>query len=161
METKHTAVRRLQFCCGHRIVGHQGKCRHLHGHNYVVLLHAEAIEGLDDVGRVVDFSVLKNVVGTWIDDCWDHGMVLWKSDELAVRLQDWHLFEMRLYRLPTNPTAENMAEYLLYHFDGPLATYGVRLVKVELWETENCYAVAARSPVAAPTRNESTSSSAV
>jgi 6-pyruvoyltetrahydropterin/6-carboxytetrahydropterin synthase len=29
-----TANRYHDISCGHRVVGHEGKCRHLHGHNY-------------------------------------------------------------------------------------------------------------------------------
>ena len=52
-----TCTRRIQFCAGHRVMGHEGKCRNLHGHNYVVFVTAQADE-LDSVGRVIDFSVL-------------------------------------------------------------------------------------------------------
>jgi 6-pyruvoyltetrahydropterin/6-carboxytetrahydropterin synthase len=45
--------------------------------------------------------------------------------------------------MPTNPTAENMAEFLLKTV-GPetLAGTGVKLISVTLWETENCCAKA-------------------
>ena len=61
-----TATRRLQFAAGHRVHGHEGKCRHLHGHNFVVFLTAAA-ENLDAVGRVIDFGVLKERIGGWIE----------------------------------------------------------------------------------------------
>jgi 6-pyruvoyltetrahydropterin/6-carboxytetrahydropterin synthase len=37
--------------CGHRVHGHEGKCRHLHGHNYRVHFTCIAEDGaLDGVG---------------------------------------------------------------------------------------------------------------
>lgn len=72
--------RRVQYCAGHRLPGHEGKCRSIHGHNYVAHIYAEG--KLDAVGRVVDFSVLKERVGGWIEDHWDHGFVRASQDEV-------------------------------------------------------------------------------
>ena len=136
-----TAVRRLQFCAGHRVLNHEGKCAHFHGHNYVVLVHAEA-PALDDVGRVIDFSVLKERVGGWIDFMWDHAFIAFDKDDEAVRALS-RLKSNRWFPLPLNPTAENLARYLLDPIC-PLVLEGtgVRVVKVEVWETENCKAEA-------------------
>lgn len=134
------AVRRVQFCAGHRVMGHEGKCAHLHGHNYVVFFHAEA-EGLDGIGRVIDFSVLKEKLGGWVDVHWDHGFVFYEKDEEVRSLFEGSMARHKHFALPTNPTAENMGAYLL-HTVGPeqLIGTGVRLVKVVIWETENCFA---------------------
>ena len=43
------------FSAGHRVVGHEHRCRFLHGHNYRVAFECTA-EELDDVGRVIDFG---------------------------------------------------------------------------------------------------------
>ena len=53
------AHRYHDFCAGHRVVGHENKCRHLHGHNYRVTFYCESQE-LDGVGRVVDFGGGRN-----------------------------------------------------------------------------------------------------
>jgi 6-pyruvoyltetrahydropterin/6-carboxytetrahydropterin synthase len=134
------AVRRIRFCCGHRVLGHEGKCAHLHGHNYAAFFHAES-EGLDSIGRVIDFSVLKDKLGTWIDDNWDHGFVYSSDDTEVDVIFSQQLPTHKRYVLPGNPTAEIMARYLLEEV-GPrqLEDTGVRLVKVVLWETENCFA---------------------
>jgi 6-pyruvoyltetrahydropterin/6-carboxytetrahydropterin synthase len=135
-----TCTRRIQFCAGHRVQGHENKCRNLHGHNYVAFFDAEA-EELDDLGRVVDFSVLKQRLGGWIEEHWDHGFIVGEDDrELRDLLA---AAETKVYVLPMNPTAEWMADYLLYDvaprvLDGT----GVRVRRVVLWETENCYATA-------------------
>ena len=39
-----TATRRIQFAAGHRVFGHEGKCRWLHGHNFVAFLTAAAAD---------------------------------------------------------------------------------------------------------------------
>lgn len=136
---KVTATRRICFDAGHRVYGHEGKCRNLHGHSYKVFLTAEAPQ-LDALGRVIDFGVLKGLLGTWIDEKWDHGFLLCREDKEAQTLVG-ALEGQKLYILPYNPTAENIGKYLLEEV-GPrvLEDSGVKLVKVDVWETENCLA---------------------
>jgi len=130
-----TATRRIQFAAGHRVFGHEGKCRYLHGHNFVALVTAAA-DDLDAVGRVIDFGVLKERIGGWIERAWDHGFIVWQDDAEARRALD-AVEGQKTYLLAGNPTAENLADHLL-RVVGPdmLAGTGVRLVKVTLHETE-------------------------
>jgi len=139
MSTPITAVRRIQFCAGHRVWQHESKCNNLHGHNYVVFFHAQAEEGLDDLGRVIDFSVLKAKLGGWVDTNWDHGFIHHTDDAETIKALA-AIPNQKTFALPNNPTAENMAEYLLKvvcpkQLDGT----GVVVSKVVLWETENCF----------------------
>lgn len=143
-----TCTRRIQFCAGHRVYGHESKCANLHGHNYVAMVTAAA-ECLDGIGRVIDFSVLKDRVGGWIDDNWDHGMVLWVNDKATIDavsgLAGTCNGSQKLFLLPTNPTAENMAEHLVTQVCPVLLRgTGVVVESVELWETENCKATYVR-----------------
>ncbi|MBX9672136.1 MAG: 6-carboxytetrahydropterin synthase [Candidatus Obscuribacterales bacterium] len=133
-----TAVRRLQFCAGHRVYRHESKCSNLHGHNYVLFLHATTNQ-LDELGRVIDFGVLKSVFAPWIERNWDHGFIVWQDDEPALAALK-QVEGQKVFRLSTNPTAENMALFLLHEL-GPqlLSGTSVTLSKVVLWETENCY----------------------
>ena len=124
-------------------MGHENKCAHLHGHNYVLFVTVSAAD-LDTVGRVIDFSVLKDKLGGWIDHHWDHGMILWEREiELIPMFQG---LKQKFFILPRNPTAENMAHYLLEEVCPPLfAGTGVQIDKITIWETENCYAEAIRN----------------
>ena len=76
---RRTCTRKIEFDSAHRVMKHESKCRHLHGHRYVAEITAAA-DGLDDLGRVIDFSVLKSVVGGWVDDAWDHGTLANDAD---------------------------------------------------------------------------------
>ncbi|ATB29015.1 6-pyruvoyl trahydropterin synthase family protein [Melittangium boletus] len=139
MEQIH-AVRRIQFAAGHRVFQHESKCRNLHGHNYVAFFHARAESGLDAIGRVIDFSVLKEKLGGWVDENWDHGFLAWEKDTEALEAIR-KVPGQKVYVTKRNPTAENMAlELLLEVAPKVLAGTGVTLSRVVLWETENCYA---------------------
>lgn len=141
MTTKTTCTRRIQFCAGHRVMDHESKCRNLHGHNYVVYFTAELDTTLDSLGRVVDFSVLKALFGGWIDENWDHGFVLFEKDKEAISVLST-MENQKIAYMPYNPTAENMAHYLLHDLAPELLAdhEGLRLVKVRVEETENCAA---------------------
>jgi 6-pyruvoyltetrahydropterin/6-carboxytetrahydropterin synthase len=138
-----TCTRRIQFAAGHRVYQHESKCANLHGHNYVVFLEAQGDSGdLDQLGRVIDFSVLKDRLGGWIDRMWDHGFLYFTGDSEAAMVMT-QMRGQKSFELPMNPTAENIASYIL-KMVGPitLARTGVHLTKVTVWETENCYATA-------------------
>jgi 6-pyruvoyltetrahydropterin/6-carboxytetrahydropterin synthase len=127
-----SVTREITFCYGHRLLNHDGKCRHLHGHNgraHITL----ATEQLDRMGMVVDFSVLKRVVGGWIDQALDHKMLLHHDDPAlpALRAQGEPVFVMDV-----NPTAENIAR-LIFEFT---ASQGFPVVEVRLWETDSAFA---------------------
>jgi 6-pyruvoyltetrahydropterin/6-carboxytetrahydropterin synthase len=132
-----TCTRRMEFDAAHRVVGHEGKCKHLHGHRYVVEA-SFAAQALDDVGRVVDFGVIKEVLGAWLDENWDHTAVLFDKDKaLGKAISD--ITGQNIFYLPANPTAENMAQYLL-HTVCPELFKGQPLecVRIKLCETPNC-----------------------
>jgi len=136
-----TCTRRIQFCAGHRVPRHESKCRNLHGHNYVAFFTASAPK-LDDRGRVIDFGVLKERIGGWIDKNWDHGMVLQHTDPMRPIYED-EFKGHKLFTMGEPPTAECMADYLLREVCPlTLSGTGVTVTKVVLWETENCYAEA-------------------
>lgn len=140
-----TCTRKLNFCAGHRVFGHENKCANLHGHNYEVHITAQAGE-LDNIGRVIDFSELKGRIGSWIEDVWDHGFLLWEEDADAITAMQTFKSKtgkQKLFLLPFNPTAENMADYLLKTVcPEKLEGTGITVTRVVLWETPNCYAEA-------------------
>jgi 6-pyruvoyltetrahydropterin/6-carboxytetrahydropterin synthase len=142
------AVRYHDISSGHRVVGHENKCRHLHGHNYRIHFYCEA-EHLDTVGRVIDFGVIKERLCFWVEENWDHKMLIWKDDPMLKLLRPGFIsgdsaerdMHYSIVITPFNPTAENMAAYLINEI-GPAALKGtgVQLVKVVIDETRKCSA---------------------
>lgn len=130
-----TAHRYHDISCGHRVVGHESKCKHLHGHNYRVHFYCEA--PLDELGRVIDFGIIKSKLCMWIEDQWDHRLLISKLDPMLEQLKE--LDPKGVVAVPFNPTAENMGLHLL-NVVGPLMLEGtgVRLVRVTIEETRKC-----------------------
>jgi 6-pyruvoyltetrahydropterin/6-carboxytetrahydropterin synthase len=137
---RYTATRLIEFDAAHRVPGHEGKCKHLHGHRYKMELTVAAAHGLDDLGRVVDFSVLKSVVGTWVDDHMDHNTLLYEGDRAMVAAIETAQPHKQLFLMNVIPTAENLAMFLFKQAQFLLAPYRIDVVNVRLWETPNCYA---------------------
>ena len=125
-------TRQIDFCYGHRLLNYDGKCRFLHGHNGRAIIVIEA-EKLDDRGMVMDFSDIKRVVSSWIDDTLDHRMILHRDDPVVPILKQ---LGEPMYLVDENPTAENIAK-LIFDFT---AQSGFPIIEARLWETPNCYA---------------------
>ncbi len=141
-------MRRVKFCAGHRLHRHGGKCEFFHGHNYVADFYVTG-EEVDSVGRLIDFSDLKRLFKGWIDDNWDHGFLLFQEDENGIAAARM-VQPSKYYVLPYNPTAENMARYLLDVVCPKLLEgTSVRASKVVIWETDDSFAEAS-VPIAQP-----------
>jgi len=129
------AERYHDICCGHRVVGHENKCKHLHGHNY--RFEFSVAGDLDNIGRVIDFSVIKEKLCEWLEENWDHKFLIWEQDPLLkpMLLMD----EKSLVILKYNPTAENIAQDFIENIAPKLLKgTGTKLVKLKLWETRKC-----------------------
>lgn len=146
----YEVTRYHDFSAGHRVVGHEGKCRFLHGHNYRVHFTCIAAD-LDKLGRVIDFGAIKVLLCEWLESTWDHKMLIWDEDPMLDHftvdnnqlcndsLSD--TFRQSIVKVPFNPTAENMAQYLV-EIVGPLQLRltNCRLISVTIDETRKCSA---------------------
>jgi len=139
MENKSiiTAERYHDISCGHRVHGHESKCKYLHGHNY--RFHFTIIGDLDSIGRVIDFGVIKSKLCVWLEDNYDHKFLIWKNDPLMISLNQ--ISPESLYICEFNPTAENIAK----HFTENIAPMqlegtGTELIKCTIEETRKCKA---------------------
>lgn len=68
--------RPIRISTGHRIQGHDGKCRRPHGHNYAITI--EITGNLTDEGWIVDKARVTDLVGEW-----DHRFLLEAGDPLV------------------------------------------------------------------------------
>jgi 6-pyruvoyltetrahydropterin/6-carboxytetrahydropterin synthase len=125
-------TREIRFCYGHRLLNYNGKCRHLHGHNGKAVVTLEAPQ-LDRLGMVVDFTHIKSLLQTWIDETLDHKMILHRDDPVLPELRRQN---EPVVVVDVNPTAENIAKLI---YDQAVAL-GLPVIEVTLWESDHSYA---------------------
>ncbi|HTJ92827.1 MAG TPA: 6-carboxytetrahydropterin synthase QueD [Pararobbsia sp.] len=144
-------TRKLEFDAGHRIPDHRSQCRNLHGHRYVLEITLEGelvdVEGAPDRGMVMDFADVKALANEHLVHRWDHAFLVYEGDQQVRAFLDT-MPGHKTVVLDRIPTVENLA---LIAF-GILSKvydqhYGVdlRLKRVRLYETPNCWADAERA----------------
>lgn len=127
----------IEIDAAHRVLGHEGKCNHLHGHRYRIGFVLEAM-ALDAVGRVVDFSFIKDQWGSWLMRHIDHGALLTIGDPLIEGL--WKVDpSSKIYPIYEPTTAEGLSKHLYLVFSGhdSLVSKRVKLKAVRVYETPN------------------------
>jgi 6-pyruvoyltetrahydropterin/6-carboxytetrahydropterin synthase len=115
----------FMFSAAHQIRFHGGKCERMHGHNWLVRVHARATE-LNRVGMVVDFADLQRLVA-----------------EACARFDHRNVNEVAPFD-ELNTTAENLARFFYEEVGQRLAeseSGRVRVSRVEVWENQGSLAV--------------------
>jgi 6-pyruvoyltetrahydropterin/6-carboxytetrahydropterin synthase len=125
-------TKEIQFCYGHRLLDYDGKCRYFHGHNGKIQVQLSS-ETLDAKGMVRDFTEIKLVLQTWVDEELDHRMILNFRDPMKDALR---AAGEPIVLMDANPTAENIAK-LIYD---TAKNKGLPVTAVTLWETPNSFA---------------------
>jgi len=112
-------VKKFEFCYGHQLPGHKGKCKNLHGHNShleVELVATETTENFRDYkDMIIDFGDFKKLVKETIIDKLDH---------------------QYLNDIISNPVAENIVMWIVQELRN---VFGNSLVRVRVSETSNSY----------------------
>lgn len=138
--TNFSCCVKVEFDSAHRILGYPGKCNNLHGHRYCLEVTVVS-DKLDHLGMVVDFGFLKTTIKNWIDEHFDHTVILWQEDK-ALGESIANITKQKIYYMPYNPTAENMALYLKNNiFSKILSSKDFKVSCIKLQETSNCYAM--------------------
>lgn len=136
----HIIHRYHDISCGHRVSGHENKCANLHGHNYrITFTCASRQDSLDGIGRVVDFGVVKATLCEWLETNWDHRFLVWVKDPWVNMLAS--IDPHGVVVVPFNPTAENMAQWLV-EVVAPqyLDHLGIIVLACKVEETRKCSA---------------------
>jgi 6-pyruvoyltetrahydropterin/6-carboxytetrahydropterin synthase len=139
-------TRRLEFDAGHRLPNHQSQCRNIHGHRYAIeiTLSSDVIheEGAPDDGMVMDFSDVKRIAEEKLVDAWDHAFLVYRGDTVMVNFLA-SVPGHKTVVLDEVPTAENLARIafdILAHAYHDRFGHELRLTRVRLFETPNCWA---------------------
>lgn len=149
-------TRRLEFDAGHRIPDHRSHCRHLHGHRYAleVTLSGDVIQQRGDTrdGMVMDFAEVKELARAHVVERWDHAFLVSSGDRAVVSFLA-SLPDHKTVVLDEVPTAENLALIAFRALDPVYQNrYGnnLRLERVRIYETPNCWADACRTDLTGP-----------
>lgn len=128
----YSVTKRIEFCYGHRLLNHDGVCKHPHGHNAVAEVEVQAAT-LDAQHMVCDFNDIKQSIKGWVDRELDHKMILRVDDPLVEPLRRLH---EPVFVVDHNPTVEHIAFLIFDH----ARQLGFPVVRVTVWETPSSYA---------------------
>jgi 6-pyruvoyltetrahydropterin/6-carboxytetrahydropterin synthase len=106
-----------QFAAAHRLENFYGKCEALHGHNWKVEVFLTG-EQLDNAGLLMDFGQIKA-----------------RTKDLLEEIDHKYLNELEAFR-EQNPSSENLARHLFERLGASLNRDGVRVSRVNVWESD-------------------------
>lgn len=126
----------LCFDAAHRLYQYQGKCSQIHGHRYRVVVELSYTE-VNEVGIGVDFGRIKETVGKWIDEWWDHKLILnWEDPLYNILREPGEIDASEMFLMKGNPTAENMAKLLAEEIiPTNWISLARQLISIEVYET--------------------------
>ena len=106
-----------QFAAAHRLENFNGKCESLHGHNWKVEVFLGG-KDLNGTGLLMDFGVVKA-----------------RSKEVLEEIDHKYLNELAAFQ-DRNPSSENLASYLYERLGAILNRGGVKVSRVNVWESD-------------------------
>ncbi len=133
----------VQFDAGHRVPNHRSKCRNPHGHRYRVVAHLTGelvtTPGASDEGMLSDFSDVKEALKEVAHDKFDHGFVVYVSDneflDLITDDRGMTTVDWKIILVHWIPTAENFAKYIFVELSERMESDRFYLKRVDVWET--------------------------
>ncbi len=135
-------TKQFSFEMAHALTHYEGLCQNIHGHSYkmdvTVAGKPQTAPDSPQLGMVMDFRELKNIVNEAVIGKMDHTLVL--SDETDAELvSQLKKHYERVLVLPCQPTTENLlmifADLII-----KLLPDGVSLYSIRLQETETSFA---------------------
>ena len=128
-------TKEFTFEAAHSLEGYDGACREIHGHSYRLMVTIKGEPSTDPYdpkqGMVMDFGLLKRIVGEQIISQMDHAFVVRRTEQgesLRQMLSDRY---DNIVMVDYQPTCENMladfAERLLGSLPDDVELYSLRL----------------------------------
>ncbi|OUD13144.1 6-pyruvoyl trahydropterin synthase family protein [Thioflexithrix psekupsensis] len=127
----YSIITKVTYEYAHRLMYHQGKCRHVHGHSGEVTVELTA-SVLNENGFVMDFNDIKTPLKQWINEHWDHAYLANRHDPLLPTLQ---ANGMKIFIFDAEPSAEVMAAFLYWKINDFITRPEVRVKRVTVRET--------------------------
>ncbi len=132
-------TKEFRFEGAHALKNYDGKCKHIHGHSYImyVTIKGEPIQDKESPknGMLIDFTDLKSIVNNHIINKFDHSLVLRDdsplAEEIAQAYQNVIIFDFQ-------PTCENIVSYFAQIIKEHLPQ-NLELHSIKLYETATSY----------------------
>lgn len=136
-------TKEFSFEMAHSLEGYDGACSQIHGHSYRLFVTVIGEPVCDDTnpknGMVMDFGILKSIVGRTIVERYDHAFVIRATacnESLLEALRShYHRVEVVDYQ----PTCENMIARFAAEIAAQLPK-GVELFSLKMHETATSFA---------------------
>lgn len=109
---------KTELSAAHQLIGYQGSCRRIHGHNWTIKVQVSTRE-LNDVGIGYDFREMKRLVKDIVNS-YDHQF----------------LNEIPPFNT-INPTSENLAKIIFDKVKKKVPTH-IEVISVEVMESDRC-----------------------
>lgn len=123
---------------GHRIPGHEGLCKNVHGHSYRMIL--EITGDISDNGMIIDFYDLGLIVKPVIESL-DHSFLCQNTDLPLINFLKEN--NMKYVVTDFQSTVENICIYLAEIITGKIDKEkypNIKRISVKIFETPNSYA---------------------
>lgn len=106
------------FSAAHQLIGYNGACEHLHGHNWDAEVFVRG-ENLDDTGMGIDYKVLEK-----------------HTDDILKGLDHRNINKVQPFD-KINPTSENIARWLFKELSVRVNSGQFKVFRINIKETEN------------------------
>lgn len=107
-----------KFSAAHQLIGYDGPCARLHGHNWQVEAEVVVYQ-LNEIGIAIDFKTIRAAL-----------------DRILETVEHRFLNEIPPFTT-INPTAENIACWVFHEISPLLNSETVTVHAINLWETDN------------------------
>ena len=133
-------TKEFRFECAHALTGYNGKCCHIHGHSYRLLVTISGSPNnhpsSPNDGMIMDFRIVKELVNRIIIEDYDHSLLLRHDAPISLEISELY---QNVHSLPFQPTCEQ----LCIHFASLLLTVippPSKLFSLRLYETADSFA---------------------
>lgn len=127
----------------HALPGHDGPCKHIHGHTYELFVTIAGTP-IDDpsspkFGMIMDFKDIKSLVRETVTDEFDHALVMRRDTAEMLKDSSGNVLFHRLILTDYQPTTENLVTEFARRLQEKLPRH-VKLHSLRLRETMTSYA---------------------
>ncbi len=131
-------AKKFRWEMGHRLPGHKGLCRNVHGHSYRMVVEITGVPNND--GMIIDFYDLSGIIKPILDK-YDHGFLCSESDKSMAEFLNLNDMKRIMVNYPS--TVENICVDLSNQITAKLKDLKINNIHqlgIKVYETPNAFA---------------------